>query len=119
MKQIFIVLSFFFIPSAFADCYQEISLDYSRSSRTFYLAPDEVEEYPALNEEKAMLVVDILLKRETSCELKDVVNSIEPASCHKFRSGVTCEVLTNLGYFIVHRSAYGTFDHSVIYTRWD
>jgi hypothetical protein len=100
------------------DCYLEITQDATRSSRMFYLSPNEVTEYESLGEEQAAMVMDILLKRETSCSYNDVKREAG-ISCYKLRTGMTCEILTTIGYFILHRSSYGNFDHSVIYTRWD
>jgi hypothetical protein len=119
VMRILIILSVFFSSLVKADCYLEITQNGSRSTRVFNLAPDEVDEYEVLNEEKALHVLSILIKRETSCKVEDILKGEKPASCYHLRTGVTCEVLTTIGYFIIHRSSYGVFDHSIIYTRWD
>jgi len=107
-----------------AACYQQITSDYSHSSRVFQLSVEEWEDdCEELSVGSARRAVDILLKRETSCDLAQVTSShpnFLQASCHRFPgSGVTCSVPTKLGYFIVHRSAYGVCDAALIYTRWD
>jgi hypothetical protein len=84
----------------------------------FHLGSAEVEEYDYLNEEMAIQVVDILLKKEISCSVNELLSQ-NPATCHRLRTGTTCEVLTKIGYFLIHRSAYGSFDHNIIWTRWD
>lgn len=117
--KLFIIFFIFLTNFAIADCYFEITLNGTRSSRVFHLAPNEVEEYDYLNEEKALHVLSILLKRETSCQLSEIIKLENPATCYQLRTGKTCEVLTQVGYFIIHRSSYGVFDHSIIYTRWD
>lgn len=100
------------------DCYLEITQDATRSSRIFYLSPNEVNEYDILDNEQAAMVIDILIRRETSCSYNDIKRE-DGISCYKLRTGNTCEILTSIGYFILHRSSYGNFDHSIIYTRWD
>lgn len=119
MKNLFLTL-FVLIPTfSFADCYEEITKG-SYSSRVFRLESHEMEEYEVFDEVAAEKAINLLLKRETSCELKDVRSDFMETNCNVFpHSGVTCEVPTTLGYFIIHRSSYGSFDHSIIYTRWD
>lgn len=103
-----------------ADCYREITKDGSYSSKTFRLESHEMKEYEALNKKWAKEAVDLVLRRETSCGLANVTKAGMLTTCYAFpHSDVTCEVPTSIGYFIVHRSSYGSFDHSIIYTRWD
>lgn len=115
------VLLLFVLLSSFtyaADCYEELSQKYSSSSRVFHLSESEVEEYYTLDENKAQTIVDIIMKKNTSCSLKDLKNEAK-SYCYDFKSARTCEVLTDVGYFIVHRSSIGHFEHSIIWTRWD
>lgn len=119
MKKLILTLSVLLPHSVFADCYEEITKG-SLSSRVFRLESDEMEEYEVFDEAYAEKAIDLLLKRETSCELKEVKSESMQTNCYVFpHSRVTCEVPTTLGYFIIHRSSYGSFDHSIIYTRWD
>ncbi len=79
-----------------------------------------MEEYDELDEGKALEVVALLVKRETKCELKDILTENDKVVCVDLpRSRHTCEVPTSIGYFLVHRSSFGSFDHSIIWTRWD
>jgi hypothetical protein len=112
---IFILVSF----SAMADCYYEITLQHTKSSRMFYLAPNEIDESLPFEEKTALLIIDSILQKETSCRIQEVTRVEIPVTCYKLRVGSICEVLTELGYFLIHRSIYGSIDHSVIYTRWD
>jgi len=106
--------------NAFSECYEQITQNGSYSSRVFKLEADEFSEYDKLTPKVAAQLVDTLLRRETSCYFEKVGGSLKDISCTKMpRSGTTCEVPTSLGYFIVHRNSYGSFDHSIMYTRWD
>lgn len=120
MKTLILLFSVLSSTFALADCYDQITLQGQLSSRVFKLTTDEFPEYDKLNPKMAALVVDTLLRRETSCNMKTAQMNEAKISCVKMPiSGVTCEVPTNIGYFIVHRNSFGSFDHSIMYARWD
>ncbi|MFZ4715337.1 MAG: hypothetical protein ACOYL6_16560 [Bacteriovoracaceae bacterium] len=107
-----------FAQDQVSSCYYKISLNHSMNSRVFHLTSSEVQEYEVLNEEMAISTIDLLLKKEINCSVETLLYA-NPITCYKLKTGITCEVLTSIGYFIIHRSAYGSFDHNVIWTRWD
>lgn len=120
MKKIIMICISFLSFNLMADCYNEITMDGTHSSRVFKLNGDEFEEYDKLTPKMASKIVDVLIQRETSCSYKKVGGDVTKITCLKFpNSQVTCEVPTSLGYFIVHRNSFGSFDHSIMYARWD
>lgn len=119
MKKIVLILSLMTSFSLFAsDCYSEISQ--GQSSRVFNFKGNMgLPEYLELNAEAISEIMSVFIPMETSCRYEDV--KVENGIiCHKFpNSGKTCEVSTTIGYFILHRSSFGSYDYSFIYTRWD
>ncbi len=101
-------------------CYVKLTQNHTQNSRVFHLNSAEIDEYDVLNEENATMVVDYLLQKEINCQLSYVIHpSMQLVSCHNLRYSNVCQVTTRLGYFIVQRAAYGSFDHNIIWTRWD
>ena len=101
-------------------CRQSISKNYTQDSAVFRLNGGEVIEYESLNPETAVYVVDTLLKSKTNCAYKDIEEKNQiAANCTRLSTSTVCEVKTLIGYFIVHRSSFGHFEHSVTWARWD
>jgi len=99
-------------------CVSALSRNFSQDMAVFYLRGNEVEEYDQLNPQKAIHVVDVLLKRESTCTIESLGPSLK-TECKSFGANVVCEVRTNIGYFLVHRGSFGHFEHSVVWARWD
>ena len=115
-----LVLSLFALESqAQAEkCLLSLSNNYSRDMAIFHLNGSDVKEYDILDEQMALHVVDMLLKKHTECLPHDLGPKIV-SECKSFGTNVVCEVKSGVGYFIVHRGSFGHFEHSITWARWD
>ena len=113
-----VLLSSFSVWAQEQQCASALSRNFSQDMAVFYLRGNEVEEYDLLTPQKAIHVVDVLLKRESPCTIESLGPSLK-AECKSFGANVVCEVRTTIGYFLVHRGSFGHFEHSVVWARWD
>ncbi len=99
-------------------CMSVLSRNFTHNMAVFYLRAKELEEYDILNGDNALIVLDVLLKKECSHSVEGLGQALD-VECKSFGVNVVCEVRTPIGYFLIHRGSFGHFEHSVVWARWD